>query len=68
MGSLTFFLDYTHDSLEADLHTFPLTISKENLTKDQSIIFAFGEHFTNSHNLSVDDVRRKEILATTLRT
>ena len=27
MGSLAFFLDYTHDSLEADLHTFPLTIS-----------------------------------------
>ena len=41
--------------LQTDLHTFPLRISWENLIKDQGIFF-LGDHFINSHNLSVDSV------------
>ena len=41
--------------LQTDLHTFPERMSWENLIKDQGIFF-LGDHFINSHNLSVDSV------------
>ena len=41
--------------LQTDLHTFPERMSWENLIKDQ-VFFPLGDHFINSHNLSVDSV------------